>query len=137
MRTFWSFVWAFFLSLMVSQIVAQQMAVYFKAQEEFIAVIMLLIIFTVVSLAIFAIVFVVGKSPAALDKTAFILAGIAIASVAAIALFDFATNGWKQLDIKELQLCAEIMTPAVIVVAAQWWVVRRRALRRSRDEVPA
>ena len=137
MRTFWSFVWAFFLSLMVSQIVAQQLAVYFKAREEFIAVMALLIIFTFVSIAIFAVVFVASKSPAALGKTAFVLAGFAIASVAAVVLFDIATSGWKQFDANELQLCAEILFPAVIVVVIQWWRVRRRAIMRLRDGISA
>lgn len=126
MRTFGSFTWALLLSLILSQVVAQQLAIYFGAREEFIAVMALLMLFALISIVVFAIVFAVSDGQAPLNRTALALVGVAVASVLAVMLFDVASNGFRQFDRAELQIFTEILFPALIVVLIQWWRVRRR-----------
>lgn len=126
MRTFGSFTWALLLSLILSQIVAQQLAIYFGAREEFIAVMALLMLFALISIVVFAIVFAVSDGQAPLNRTALALVGVAVASVLTVMLFDVASNGFRQFDRAELQIFTEILFPALIVVLIQWWRVRRR-----------
>ncbi|HEY0236047.1 MAG TPA: hypothetical protein VGC86_13480 [Afipia sp.] len=130
MRTFGSFTFALLLSLLLSQTVAQQLAVYFRAREEFIAVMAILIILAFVSIAIFAIVFAVSGKPVSLDRAAFAIAGIATLCVLAMLLFGAATSGWTLPGAADMQACTELLVPAWIVVAVQWWIVRHRAVAK-------
>ncbi len=124
MKTFASFVLALLLSVLVSQFVAQQLAVYFRTREEFIAVTALLVIFALACIAIFAILFHVSAQVVPIDRAAFAIAGFAVLAVLAVLLYSTVTGGRKLPNAGDLQISAEILFPALIVVAIQWWMVR-------------
>ncbi len=130
MRTVWSFFIALLVSMLASQLVAQQLAIWFRSREEFIAVMALLLLFTIVSIVVFSLVFVVkDAAPRAIDRAALVLGVFAAMAVAAATLFGMSQSAWALPSPYDLKLIAEILPPALIAVAVQWWFVRRRSAK--------
>ncbi len=126
MRAVWSFLLALFVSVLVSQVVAQQLAIMFHSQEEFIAVMALLLLFAVVCLVVFSLVLLGGGGTAtSLNRTAIGLALFALLASAAMTVFGMSQSDWTVPSPYDLKLIAEIVLPALVVVAVQWWFVRR------------
>lgn len=127
MRAVWSFFLALLMSVLLSQIVAQQLAVAFHSQEEFIAVMALLLLFAVICVVVLSLVFVTRHGAAASLKAALIgLSGFAVFATAAMTIFGMSQSDWALPSPYDLSLIAEILIPAFVVVAVQWWFVRRR-----------
>jgi hypothetical protein len=131
MRTFFSFLLALMASLFVSQIVAQMLAIQFKSREEFIAVMALLFLFAVVCIVILALVYAIGASVASLNRASLILSGLVIAVTAALTVFGMSQSNWAWPGDYDLKLIAEILFPALLVVAVQWALLHRRIARTS------
>ena len=126
MKAVWSFFLALLMSTFLSQVVAQQLAVMFHSQEEFIAVMALLLLFAVISIVVLSLVFVVKKAAAvSLNRAVIGLAAFAILTIAAMTIFGMSQSDWTVPSSYDLKLIAEILFPALIVVAVQWWFVRR------------
>lgn len=126
MRAVWSFLIALFVSAIVSQAVALQLAIAFHSQEEFIAVMALLLLFAVVCLVVFSVVLLAGGGTGkSLNRTAIGLALFAFLMIAAMTIFGMSQSDWSVPSSYDLQLIAEILIPALLVVAVQWWFIRR------------
>ncbi len=126
MRAVWSFLVALFVSVLVSQVVAQQLAIMFHSQEEFIAVMALLLLFAVVCLVAFSIALLAGSGTAkSLNRTAIGLALFALLASAAMTVFGMSQSDWTVPSPYDLKLIAEIIFPALVIIAVQWWFVRR------------
>jgi hypothetical protein len=115
--------------MFLSQLVAQQLAVAFKAREEFIAVMLFLIVFSLVTIAVLGIVWRVGKTPHALDMAALVMVAIALAATLGIMLAGMSITAWKPPSLDDWHIAIEMVLPALLAVAVQWWLVRRRRVR--------
>jgi uncharacterized membrane protein required for colicin V production len=126
MRTVWSFLLALFMSVFLSQIVAQQLAVLFHSSEEFIAVMALLLLFAVICIVVLSLAFVTRHGAAkSLNRASIGLFGFAVLAVAAATIFGMSQSGWALPSPYDLKLIVEILLPALIVVVVQWWFVHR------------
>src|SRR6185369_11561570 len=78
MRTVLTFIGAYLLTLLVALFIAIQLADFFQSREEFIAVLMAQILFSLIAIATFAVVYRIAGSVRALDLAAI---GLAVAAV--------------------------------------------------------
>jgi hypothetical protein len=125
MRAFATFALAMFLSMVGAQFVAQMLAIRFGAREEFIAVMVVLGAFAVVSIAILSVVFISSGGTRPIDVAAILLVAFAVLPVLGGVLYAMAGNNWSLPAIRDLQVVAETLIPALIAVFIQWFLIRR------------
>jgi len=131
MRTFGTLVLAFFVSTFVAGIVQNQLAVAFGAREEFIAVMMLFILTAITVTVAFGIALAVAKTVSGIDWTALGLMLLAVLGLAALSVLGAGSIRNLTIGRQDLAIVAEILVPTAILIAIQWWLVRRR-WRRAR-----
>ena len=129
MRNLGTLLLAFFVSILVAGIVQNQLAVAFKAREEFIAVMMLFMLTAIVTTVVLGIALAVSKSVAGIDWTALALLVIAALTLCGLLAFGALASGTTALNADDLHIAAEIAVPTALMTAIQWWLVRRRSLR--------
>ena len=134
MRTFVSFGIAMAVSGIVAQMLALQFAIAFGTRDEFILVIVALGAFGIVTIAALVIGFVASDATRAIDLAALVASGIAavigVGFVVATVVFD----GVRTLSVYDIQIVIEFFVPALLLVAIQWWVVRRVRLKIHNKE---
>ncbi len=126
MRNFWAFTGAFFLSYMVAGMAAVGLAEHFKAREEFILVLMALTPFNFISLIVFAIAYGRAKTPRTFDRAAIGLGIGVVASIVALVALAAVADGKLSFGAQDFAITAEWFVPAVLTIAVQWWLLRRR-----------
>ncbi|CAN0334446.1 unnamed protein product [Phaeothamnion confervicola] len=130
---------AFLLSLFVALLAALQLADYFGTGEEFILVMLAIMVFTGLAMAVFALVSAWTKQPRALGWTAAALAVLAAALVALPSLIETvasrSTNPFT-VGIENTWIAIELLVPAFLAILIQWGLVRHRWLRlRGAEEL--
>ena len=125
MRTVGTLLLAFLVSVFVAGIVQNQLAVAFGAREEFIAVMMLFVLSAIVTTVALGIALALSRTVAAIDWTALALLGLVVVTLVALVLLGAGTS---QLTVGQgdLAILAEIVVPTALMIAIQWWLVRRR-----------
>jgi hypothetical protein len=130
-KSFGTLVLAFFVSSFVAGIMQNQLAVAFGAREEFITVVMLFVLTAITTTVAFGIALAAAKTVAGVDWTALgmliLTALVLLGFVAAAAIAD------RKLSIStpDLHILAEIAVPTALMIAIQWWFVRRRWRRAN------
>jgi hypothetical protein len=132
MGTVFAFLGTFLLSLFVALLAALQLVDYFLATEEFIAVLMAIVIFAIAAIVVFAVTYVAARSTRTFNIVVVILALLVLALVAAPGglqwLADRSSNPFN-MSAKDVQITLELLVPAIILVLVQWGLVRHRWLR--------
>ena len=124
MRNAGTVVLAMLLSGLIAGTIQQQLAVAFNAHEEFIAAIMLLVLFMLVSAAAFLVALIVSRTAAGVNLTAIVLAaGLFVALMGLEALSLAGGSGGQNLR-GDAETLAELLIPGLVVVVVQWWLVR-------------
>jgi hypothetical protein len=134
MRAFATFAVAWFLSMVMAQIVAQQLAIYFGTRDELILVMFIIGAFAVVSLSVLTMAFIGGAGVRPIDIAGGIAATLAVLLVCGITLYGMARNNWNLPTRYDMQIIVEIICPSLMVVLIQWWFLRRYRLRNAEQE---
>jgi hypothetical protein len=129
MRSFGTLVLAFFVSTTVAGIVQNQLAVAFGAREEFIAVMMLFVLTAITVTIAFGVALAVAKTAAGIDWTALGLLILSAVGVGALIAFGAVADRKLTVNAADLKIIAEILVPTALMIAIQWWFVRRRRAR--------
>jgi hypothetical protein len=132
MSTFFVFLGILLVSLVVSFLAALQLADFFQATEEFIAVMMALVAFSLVALLIFAIAYAAVRRVGGLAAVAVLLCVAALVLVALPSIMDMQAGRGSLADSfrgKNLAVSLELVVPAVIAILVLWGLTRHRWLR--------
>lgn len=129
MKSVGTLVIAFFVSTFVAGIVQNQLAVALGAREEFIGIVSLFLMLAVIAIVAFALALGLARSAAGIDWTAL---GLLIATAAVVfGLGLFGSGGKIVITRQDLPILAEIIIPTALMIAIQWWFVRRRWKRNN------
>jgi hypothetical protein len=129
MRSFGTMLLAFLVSGFVAGMVQLQIGVALKADLELVLAMLLLWAMTLVTTVALGFGLAVAGRIAAIDRIALALLGLTVlATMAAIAWELIAT---RAISPASLAILGEIAVPLVVMIAIQWWLVRRR-WRRAR-----
>jgi hypothetical protein len=131
MRTFFSFLLALLASLLVSQLVAQALAIQFHSREEFIGVMALLFLFNILSILVLSLVYLLARALAPLNRAAVVLLALVVAATVALTVFGMSQSNWAWPGGYDVKLIAEILFPALLVVIVQWALLRRRLIKET------
>jgi hypothetical protein len=137
MSTFFVFLGILLVSLVVSFLAALQLADFFLATEEFIAVMMALVAFNFVALLIFAAAYAAVRRVGGLAAVAVLLCVAALVLVALPSIMDMQAGRGSLADSfrgKNLAVSLELLVPAVIAILVQWGLTRHRWLRMRGHE---
>jgi len=126
MKSFLTLVLAFFVSSFVAGIVQNQLAVAFGAREEFIAVMMLFVLTAITVTVVFGIALAVAKTVSGIDWTAVALLVLAVVGLVVMSVLGAGSIRNLTITKQDLAIVAEILVPTAILIAIQWWFVRRR-----------
>ena len=130
MRSFGTIVLAFFVSTIVAGIVQNQLAVAFGAREEFIVVMVLFVLVVITVTVAFGLALAFARTVAGIDWTALALAGLVVLLIAGLLAAAAIADRRLAIGRQDLAIIAELAVPAAVLIAIQWWLVRRR---RARD----
>jgi len=139
MSTVFVFFGILLVSLVVSFLAALQLADFFQATEEFIAVMMVLLVFEFVALLIFAVAYAAVRRVGWLAAVAVLLCIALLSLVALPSIMDIRAGRAVLADSfsgKNLAVSLEWLVPAVIAILVQWGLTRHRWLRmRGLDDL--
>ena len=129
-------VFAFFgmllISMLVALLAALQLGDFFNASGEFGLVILIVVAFTIVALAVFALAYRLTRRADVLTVVAVLLAIAALTPAALPGLIqkiaDRSNNPFTVGD-ENTYITLELIVPALLAVLVQWGLVRRRWLR--------
>lgn len=132
MRTVLVFLGAYFLSLFVAVVIGVQLAIYFRSQEEFIAVLLALIIFSLLAVIVFALAYRLAKNVRVLGFTGLALgvAAVVIEELPALAaaIATRSTDPYMIGSAQDLAITLELLVPAFAMLLIQWRLLRRHWL---------
>ena len=132
MRSTLIFGGVYILSLVAAYAVGIQLAAYFFLQEEFIAILLALMLFSLLAIAVFAVLYVVQPDVKWLGYGAIGLAVVALGIEQLPALADdFArrsTNPYLVGDAQDRATAASFLLPAFVMLPIQWALLRRHWL---------
>ncbi|MBN8941860.1 MAG: hypothetical protein J0H01_20300 [Rhizobiales bacterium] len=131
MKTALLFFFAFLLSAFGGSLVVQIAAEMARGDMEYILAFMAIPFFALVAVVVLALCYGLGSGPRPLDLAALIMAGIVIALCAAAIGLDVKTMGSAQAMRKTLPLLGSMALGGCLTIAIQWWLIRRRFLRRA------
>jgi hypothetical protein len=137
MGTFFVFFGILLLSQFVALLAGLQLADHFRATEEFIAVMMAIIVFAVIAMVAFAIAYALARTTRPLRTVATTLVVVVLVLLALPTvipwLYEPKVNPLR-ITTKEVPVLLELLVPALILILVQWGLVRRRWLRVRADE---
>lgn len=132
MRTVLIFCGTYLLSLLVALFIAIQLADFFRSQEEFIAVLVAQMLFSLIAMATFALVYRFAAGVRALGLAALCLALAAVFLEELPALLEVfktrSTNPYRLGSAQDAAIAAELLIPAFVLLLMQWRLLRRRWL---------
>jgi hypothetical protein len=134
MAAVFAFLGMLLISMMVALLAALQLGDFFLATEEFILVIVAVMVFCVFSLAVFAIIYAVTRRDRPITTVAMLLALIALAPVVLPGLIQMIANRSitsSAIGAEDIPITLELVIPALLAVLVQWGLVRRRWLRSA------
>jgi hypothetical protein len=135
MKTFGTLVLAFFASAFVAGIVQNQLAVAFGAREEFIAVMMLFVLTAITVTVVFGVALAVAKTVSGIDWTALGLLVVTVLLLIVLSVLGAGSIQNLRVTAQDLPIIAEILVPTALLIAIQWWFVRRRWRRANAASV--
>jgi hypothetical protein len=127
MRSFGTLLLALILSGLIAGAVQVQLGVAFKADVELIIPMVLLMLITPLTTVVLGIGLVASGKVATIDRAAMALLGLTVLAAAALLVWDVVAT--RALTRSGLAIIAEIAVPLLVMIAIQWWLVRRRARR--------
>lgn len=133
MRSLATLLLAYVLSVLIAGVVQNQFAVAFKATEEFIVVVLIFVVMSVVSIVAFAIALLAGRAAKGIDWTAAGLVAVLMLGIAGLVAFGASGGGPLVVTRQDLQIIAEIVVPTILMIVIQWWMVRRRWMKANRS----
>jgi hypothetical protein len=129
MRSFGTLLLAFLVSGFVAGMLQLQIGVALKADLELVLAMLLLWAMTLLTTVALGIALGAAGKVTTINRLALGLIGLAVLAAAALLIWDFvAARGFTRGG---LALVAEITVPLPVMIAIQWWLVRRR-WRRAR-----
>ena len=132
MRTVLIFIGVYALSLIAALSIGIQLAEYFNSQEEFIAVMLALMIFSAIAVVAFAIGYRLATNVRALGLVAVALAVVAVIveelPAPAESFAQRSTNPVMVGSAQNNAIAAELLIPAFVMLLIQWALIRRRWL---------
>ncbi len=137
MGTSFVFLGTLLLSQFVALLAALQLADHFRATEEFIAVMMGLILFAIIAVVVFAIIYNTARSARAFQTAALMLIIFVMVLLALPSLIMAATQRTAapiRIGADDIPVLLELLVPALITILVQWGLVRRRWLRRHGED---
>jgi hypothetical protein len=135
MRSFGALLLAFFASILVAGMVQNRIAIAYGAREEFILVMMLFVVTAIVAIVAFAIALALARTPRGIDGTALALLILVTAMIVWLALLGAGPDHRITVSADDIPILAEIATPTALMIAIQWWLVRRRWHKREAAKV--
>lgn len=137
MGTFFVFFGILLLSQFVALLAGLQLADHFRATEEFIAVMMAIIVFAVIAMVAFAIAYALARTTRPLRTVATTLVVVVLVLLALPTVIPWLYKpkvNPLRITTKEVPVLLELLVPALILILVQWGLVRRRWLRVRADE---
>jgi len=132
MRTVLTFIGAYLLTLLIALFISIQLADFFRSQEEFIAVLLAQVLFSLIAFAAFALVYRFAADVRALGFAALGLGVAAVLLEELPALWEMiatrSTNPYTLGTAHDFAITAELLLPAVVLVLVEWRLLRRRWL---------
>jgi hypothetical protein len=125
MRSFGTLLLALVLSGLIAGAVQIQLGVAFKADVEILIPMMLLVLMAPLTTVVLGIALGASGKVATIDRVALGLLGLTVLAGAALLVWDFTARRAIMRD--GLAIVTEITVPLIIMIAIQWWLVRRRA----------
>jgi hypothetical protein len=129
MRSFGTLLLAFLVSGFVAGMLQLQIGVALKADLELVLAMLLLWAMTLLTTVALGIALGAAGHVTTINHLALGLIGLAVLAAAALLTWDFVAA--RGLTRGGLALVAEITVPLPVMIAIQWWLVRRR-WRRAR-----
>jgi hypothetical protein len=124
MRSFGVLLLAWVVSGFVAGVVQLQIGVALKADLELVVAMLVLAAMTLLTTVVFGIALAVAGRIAMIDRTAMALLGFTALAVIAAIVWEFAAA--RAISPGSVAVLVEIAVPAAIMIAIQWWLVRRR-----------
>ena len=137
MAAVFAFLGMLLLSLVVALLAALQLGDFFGVTEEFVPVMVGIVIFAAIAMAVFSVGYAVARQPQTLNWIAFALAVIAIGLMSSPRFIDRIAeraNSPGTVGIENISTALEILLPVLLIVLVQWGLVRRRWLRAAGEE---
>lgn len=132
MATVLAFFGMLLLSIVVALLAAMQLGDYLGAGDEFVLVMLAIVVFAAGSMAVFAIATAATRSARTFTVAAVALAILVLALVAPASLVEIiatrSTNHYN-IGVQDIQIALELMVPALLTVLIQWGLTRWRWLR--------
>jgi hypothetical protein len=124
MRSFGTLLLAFLVSGFVAGMLQLQIGVALKADLELVLAMLLLWAMTLLTTVALGIALGAAGHVTTINHLALGLIGLAVLAAAALLTWDFVAA--RGLTRGGLALVAEITVPLPVMIAIQWWLVRRR-----------
>jgi hypothetical protein len=124
MRSFGTLLLAFLVSGFVAGVVQLQIGVALKADLELVLAMLLLWAMTLLTTVALGIALGAAGKVTTINRLALGLIGLTALAAAALLIWDFVAA--RAFTRGGLALVAEITVPLPVMIAIQWWLVRRR-----------
>lgn len=133
MRTVLAFIGVYLLSVFVAFVIGIQLAISFMLREEFIAVLFVLEIYSLVAIVAFAFVYGFAREARWFGYAGLTLAILAVALSLFPSFLDIGRRGTAVLSMskQDVVLLACLILPVVAMLLIQWFLLRRRWLKRQ------
>ncbi len=125
-RTVFSFIGAFLLSMLVAGTIAVQIAISTGAREEFIAVFMALELFGLATIIVFALVYWRAIRVHAFMKATLTMLAIVSALSVAACMASFASHRSGAEALNDLKIFVPVVIVSGLVIVIQQWLIARR-----------
>jgi hypothetical protein len=137
MAAVFAFLGMLLISMLVALLAALQLGDFFNASDEFGLVILIVVAFTILSQAVFALAYRVTRRAGVLTLVALLLSIVALAPLALPGgvqkIADHSHNPFT-VGVENTYITLELIVPALLAVLVQWGLVRRRWLKSCGDE---
>ena len=137
MAAVFAFLGMLLISMVVALLAALQLGDFFNASGEFGLIILIVVSFSILALAVFALAYAVTPRAGLLTIVAIFLAIVALAPAALPGLIqkiaDRSQNPFT-VGVENTYITLELIVPALLAVLVQWGLVQRRWLRAHGDE---
>lgn len=132
MRGFAALVLAFVVSGLVAGAVQAQLGIMFHAREDLIIMMMILAAMTLITTFILGIALAGSNTVSGVDWTAGVLLGGTMLIIFGFAAFvAFAMAPRSRIAHDDIEIFVEIVVPFAIMMAIQWWLVRRHWIKSA------
>ena len=129
------------VSGLVAGVLQLQLALWFDAQEEFIAVMFGQILFILIAAGMFAVAVTIFETTAAVDSVGKSLAGVLVLGVVGVEAYSAIALGHRigigAMIAEDGPIILEIVAPVLLATLIQWWLLRRHVKKRQRLEAAA